>query len=193
MPDDFDIHSSTGFFVAAFVVQHGTTATTLLSTEDIRKLDGAGGGGIGGNVSAEATLVEDEIVVGDADAKAVKTTGVSIDGIKRHAKLWHLKDPISTDDFILCKLPDGATILRVDHRTLGGTSAVFNIEIRDEATPQTTGTNIWSPDKTANSTHSVETSFNNDAVAQYEILVVDLGTITGSVTDLWIGLVYEIN
>lgn len=106
---------------------------------------------------------------------------------------WYLEYPKAGDKYVLCKVPVAATIKRVNHIAIGaGSSADFNIDIRSEATPETGGTEIWNADKTVNPTHSIETTFDNDGIAQYGILVVLIEAVGGTVPDrIWIGLVLE--
>jgi len=90
-------------------------------------------------------------------------------------------------------VPAASTIKRVNHIAIGAeSSANFNIEIRNEATPEAGGTDVWSTDKTVTATHAIETTFNNATVGQYQILVITIEAVGATVPDrVWIGLVLE--
>jgi len=63
------------------------------------------------------------------------------------------------------------TITSIRHKTDSG-SCTFNLEKRLPSTPRTAGTSVLSPDATADSTSTEETSFASAGVASTEILVL---------------------
>jgi hypothetical protein len=109
------------------------------------------------------------------------------------AHQWYLEDPEVGDAYVLCKVPVASTIKRVNHIAIGtGSSADFNIEIRNEAMPETGGNDVWSTDKTVTATHTIETTFDNAAIGQYQILVITIEALGTTPPDrVWIGLVLE--
>jgi hypothetical protein len=77
----------------------------------------------------------------------------------------------------LRNVPTAATITRITHITSAGT-VDFNIEKRAEATPFTTGTNVFSSDKQATTTNATETTFNSAAIAARDWLVIDVSAVS---------------
>jgi len=114
---------------------------------------------------------------------------------RRQSRICRIDAPVAGDAFQIVSIPDAATIKAVRHIIVGGTSAVFNIEHRAEATPFTTSATVaWTaPGKTAGTTNTEETSFNDGTVAAGVILTVVVGTVTGTVTNLLIQIEYEVD
>jgi hypothetical protein len=88
IPREFNIESSTGFLIAAFVCQHTAGGMILQETVDLRghtPFTETGGGGApgGGDVTASAALTDNAVVYGDGGAKGVQTgtPGISDAGV----------------------------------------------------------------------------------------------------------------
>lgn len=85
-------------------------------------------------------------------------------GDTHRAPLFQVLTPEDGETYSL-RFAAAVTITEITHITDVGT-VDFNFEIRGDTTPFTTGTKVWTGgDKTANTTHSKETSFDNAAVA----------------------------
>jgi hypothetical protein len=114
---------------------------------------------------------------------------------RRQSKLCRIDNPVTGDALQVTGIPDAATIKVVRYIHVGGTSVVFNIEHRAEATPFTTSaTVVWTaPGKTTSSTSTEETSFDDATVAASSVLTVVIGTVTGSVTNMLVVIEYEVD
>lgn len=87
-PREFNLESSTGFLIAAFVCQHTASGMILQQTVDLRgqtPFTAIGGGGApgGGDVTAAAVLADNAIMRGDGGAKGIQSSTASIadDGV----------------------------------------------------------------------------------------------------------------
>lgn len=111
----------------------------------------------------------------------------------KRAHTFYYANPQSGKAYVAAKLPASATITRIDHVAIGsGSSLDFNVEIRNESTPEATGTQVWTTDQTANTTHSTEMSFNNDSVSAHQILFVTITALGGTAPDaVYIGIELE--
>lgn len=97
---------------------------------------------------------------------------------KTEKKVYYVEDSTGTDAFPLAGVPDACTIVRVTHITDTG-SCTFNLEKRSETTPFSAGTDVWSSDKTADTSFTAETSFNSAAIPADDMLYfVSSGTPT---------------
>lgn len=82
IPAAFNLESSTGFLIAAFICKHTATAMEIEETIDLRgetPSTASGSGTGGGDVSALAVLADNAIVRGDGGAKDIQDSGVLID------------------------------------------------------------------------------------------------------------------
>jgi len=90
----------------------------------------------------------------------------------------------------VCQWPGGAKITRVTHQTDQGTVA-WNLLICAEDDPHgSTGTAVWSVNKTASSTMTTETGFNNDTLTQYQRLCLVTGSVA-TTEHFWVTLYLE--
>ncbi len=81
IPAAYNIESSVGFLVSAFVCKHTAAAMEIQSTEDLRGQNPnnvAGSGTGGGDVTAAAVLADNAVIRGDGGTKGVQTSGVLI-------------------------------------------------------------------------------------------------------------------
>ena len=109
----------------------------------------------------------------------------ALDPGRMEAHVMSLAEFTPGNSYVLGKAPYKAVMARANFVTLGtSSSVVFNIEIRNEATPGTTGTNIWTANKTANTSHAITTAFDVSAVAQYQELHCKIVSVGGTVPDL---------
>jgi len=111
----------------------------------------------------------------------------------KRAHTFYFANPQAGKSYVAAKLPAAATITRIDFVTIGaGSTLVFNVEIRAEATPETAGTDVWAVDDTADDSHEAVTSFTNDSVAAHELLVVTVVSLGGTVPDgFYVGIELE--
>ena len=82
IPAEFNLESSTGFLIAAFVCKHTASAMEIESTIDHRgqtPSTASGSGTGGGDVTAATAITDNAIVRGDGGAKGVQGSGVIID------------------------------------------------------------------------------------------------------------------
>lgn len=123
------------------------------------------------------------------------TAWTEIGAVGRRTRICRIDSPVSGDAFQVVGIPDAATIKAVRHIHVGGTSVVFNIEHRAEATPFTTSaTVVWTaPGKTTSATSTEETAFDDGTVAASIVLTVVIGTVTGSVTNMLVVIEYEVD
>ena len=94
---------------------------------------------------------------------------------------YYIEDPQAGDEFSIAKVANAADIIRVGYIRKGGTAISFNMYIKNEDSPESTGTKVWSSDKTAGITYTATTSFTAKDIAQYQVLFVKVVTVTGSV------------
>lgn len=79
---EFNLESSTGFLVSAFVCKHTATAMEIEITIDLRgQVPGTavGAGTGGGDVTSATTIADNAVVRGDGGAKGVQGSGVLVD------------------------------------------------------------------------------------------------------------------
>lgn len=100
--------------------------------------------------------------------------------------------PLATDIIPLGKFADNCTIVNVTHKTDTGT-VDFNLEKRAAGTPATTGTKVWSADKQADSSYTIETSFTSASITADQWLVYVASAVASSPTELWISIEIAIN
>lgn len=106
---------------------------------------------------------------------------------RRHSFIWYIESPANTDDLPARYIHDAATLTSVVYVTGAGT-VDFNIEKRSKLTPDVAGTNIWTVDKTANTTGAESTSFDSAAVAAQTWLTMDISGTPGA-GPLWVAVV----
>lgn len=101
---------------------------------------------------------------------------------------WLIQTPTVSDDGLIGLFPVGLeyTITKIRHAISGGTNVVFNLEKR--TAPFSSGTQVWSSDKTASSTSwTDETSFNSASVPADSCLATKITSVSGTVNWLAIG------
>ena len=106
--------------------------------------------------------------------------------VAKYRQLWlpfTLEDPVAGRAYKIGGGPNAATIKWVVFRTMSG-SLTFNLEKRAVTTPETTGTKVWTSDKTANTTSAASpvTTFDSAAIAQYQALFLVIVSVTSSGT-----------
>ena len=111
---------------------------------------------------------------------------------RRQAVLCEIHSPAAGESYRLRPIPDAATLKAVRHIVSASTNVVFNIEIRAETTPFTAGTDVWSADKTATTTSTEETAFDNQPAAA-TILVVTITSVSGTPTIFLVQIEYEVD
>lgn len=97
----------------------------------------------------------------------------------REGALFYLENPSAGQAFPLRMQPVAGTMISVRHITDSGT-ATFNIEKRAPATPFTAGTDIWSSDKTADTSSTEETSFDSGSISEDQTLWCAVSGVTSS-------------
>jgi len=117
--------------------------------------------------------------------------GVATDN-RTFSKAIYIENPTATDELPFGYVPDASTIVAVRAVTNTGT-VDFNIEKRNKFSPGSTGTNIWSTDKQANSTGLEQTAFDNGAISTDQWLHYSASAISGSPARLWVCVEYNIN
>jgi hypothetical protein len=187
-PTSGNLQNCTGLLVPG----GGTGATTFA--------DGAVLIGQGGDqILTVAPGAAGGVLVSQGVGVAPAFTTVSPAGLtsaaRRRTRICRIDSPVSGDAFQVVGIPDAATIKAVRHIHVGGTSVVFNIEHRAEATPFTTSaTVVWTaPGKTTSATSTEETAFDDGTVAASIVLTVVIGTVTGSVTNMLVVIEYEVD
>jgi|GEM_PF-3614179 len=140
----------------------------------------------GRDVSVDGTKL-DGIEAGADVTDSVNVNAVISAKFRRHSFIWYIESPAITDDFPARYIHDAATITSVVYVTGAGT-ADFNIEKRSKLTPDVAGTNIWTLDKTANTTGAESTTFDSASVAAQSWLMMDISAVTGA-GPLWVAVV----
>jgi hypothetical protein len=94
------------------------------------------------------------------------------------------------------KVYEAHTIKRVSGATKDGTSVAFNAGIANEATPFTVASNVMPSDLTADSDGQdydmVGASGENGSVSADQWIIIDINTVTGTVTQLAISIACEL-
>lgn len=106
-----------------------------------------------------------------------------------HQKMIYIEEPESTDVYPIVKVAKDMTISRLTHKVDTGTID-FNLDVRAEGTPETSGTNVWTAYKQATTASTVETSFTSSAVTDNQWLVYAASGTTGTPTKLWVSVEY---
>lgn len=99
----------------------------------------------------------------------------------QQSKVFTLKTPVAGECYKLAKIPWEGILYRVNYRHLGGTNVIFNLYINNEDQFDDDGTKVWTDDKTSTSSNVVITSFDNDAMAQYYTLWIEIVSTSGNV------------
>jgi hypothetical protein len=118
IPRAFNLDSSTGLLIAAFVCKHTATAMEIQSTVDLRGQTpntASGHGTGGGNVEALAVMADNAVLRGDGGAKDIQDSGVLIDDTDNLSGIANLSlsgtvdgRDVATDGTKLDGIEDGA-------------------------------------------------------------------------------------
>ncbi|MCZ6654812.1 MAG: hypothetical protein O7D91_17520 [Planctomycetota bacterium] len=165
------------------------------STGQATKVD-VGSDVSGGTGSINADNLTARRTNGDLTLAGNGSGDVVVDGrkvsdiIQRQAS-FSFVNPVTGQDFLLDGVPVGATITECYAIVNGGTSAVFSVVMRARSAPFSSGTNIVSA-QTATTTGGTKTLASTTYTAD-NVLRITTGTVTGSVTELLILLVYTVD
>ncbi|MGR3218452.1 MAG: beta strand repeat-containing protein [Candidatus Anammoxibacter sp.] len=112
---------------------------------------------------------------------------------KTYTKSIWIEDPTASDDIGLWSTDVAITLTKVETYTVGGTSVSFNIS---HNTNPTTITDLWSSDKVANTTTTVQThsgGVNDDTVAAGEAIRYMASGAVGNPTGILLTIFYTID
>lgn len=107
----------------------------------------------------------------------------------KHTFHTYYEDAEAADEWPLFTTgPEGGEITRVTHKVTGSSTPTvdFNLEKRDEDDPFAVGSNIWSSDKTADTTSTSETSFDAPTIAARQSVFLLASAINGTVAKVMI-------
>ena len=110
-------------------------------------------------------------------------------GTLTHTKIIYIRTPVVTDEFPPFAVGPACTVTRITHITGAGT-VDWNIEERAEATPLTSGTDIYASDEQSGTTNSVDTSFDNDSMAENSWFFFNISAVSGSPEKLHIKVTF---
>lgn len=109
--------------------------------------------------------------------------------MSKHQFHTYFEAAVDTDAWPLFTTgPDGGEITRITHKVTGSSTPTvdFNLEKRDENDPFSAGADIWSSDKTANTTSTSETSFDAATLAARQSVWFTASAKSGTVDKVMI-------
>lgn len=107
----------------------------------------------------------------------------------KHAFHTYFEDAKATDTWPLFTTgPGGGKLTRVTHKVAGSSTPTvnFNLEKRDEDDPFSAGVDVWSGDKTADTTSTSESSFDAGTIAARQSVFLAASAIGGTVDKVMI-------
>jgi hypothetical protein len=108
--------------------------------------------------------------------------------------VWRIDNPAAADNDIFRGVPKNASLTYASYWTDAVNGVTFNIEIRENATPRTAGTDVWSADKVATTTSANTTTFDNDhTITARQILWVTISAVANAPTDFFLYVEWEID
>lgn len=106
-----------------------------------------------------------------------------------HSFLTYIEDAEASDSWPLFTTgPAGGKLARVTHKVTGSSTPTvdFNLEKRNEDDPFSAGTGVWSGDKTADTSSTVETSFDAGDISARQSVWYVASAKTGTVSKVMI-------
>jgi len=107
------------------------------------------------------------------------------------SKIIYIEDPSSSDVYPIAMIANNFRFLKVRYITDSGT-VTFNINVRSGTDPFSSSTDIWDSDKTAGTTSSDRTTFDNEWFNGERIFFVETSATTGTPTKLLIQITGEL-
>ena len=152
-----------------------------------------GGGPVFVPRSAPSSPAEGEVYYDSVANKLKVYTGAAWEtmtsgsGTVTYKKIVYIENPAAADSFPVLSVGTACTITRITHITDTGT-VDWNLEERAEATPGTSGTDVYAADEQSSSVNSVDTSFSNASLAEGSWLHYSASAVASTPTKLWIGI-----